>query len=33
MWQLLWLLLNDAYYFQPLLCFKIEGLYFNFSVL
>ena len=27
LWQLLWLLFNNAYFFQPSLCFNIEGLY------
>ena len=33
LWQLLWLLFNEIYFFKSLLCFKIEGLYFNFSIL
>ena len=33
LWQLLWLSFNYAYFFYPLLCFNMEGLYFNFSLL
>ena len=29
----LWLLFNDALFFQSLLCFSIEGVYFYFSEL
>ena len=33
LWQILWVLFNDAQFFQLLLSFKLEGLYFNFSIL